>query len=104
MNPKLRALLAVFSAIGLAATNTGCHTPAATTSSATPCMAVLDRFTAAGVPAFGPDETVSPAGSWTNGITPANLPGHGLAEHPMLYVGENYAKMFLVNHGKVIWT
>ena len=28
----------------------------------------------------------------------------GLAQHPMLYVGENYTKMFLVNDGKVIWT
>jgi len=67
-------------------------------------MAVLNRFTAADVPAFGPDETVSPAGSWTNGITPPNLPGHRLAQHPMLYVGENYDKMFLVDGGKVIWT
>ena len=32
------------------------------------------------------------------------LPGNGLAQHPMLYVGENYTKMFLVNDGKVIWT
>ena len=35
---------------------------------------------------------------------PADLPGNGLAQHPMLYVGENYNKMFLVNDGKVIWT
>jgi hypothetical protein len=32
------------------------------------------------------------------------LPGNGLAQHSMLYVGENYTKMFLVNDGKVIWT
>jgi outer membrane protein assembly factor BamB len=69
-----------------------------------PCMNVLDRFTAADVPALGPAETESPAGSWTNGIAPDNLPGNGLAQHPMLYVGENYDKMFLVNNGKVIWT
>ena len=67
-------------------------------------MAMLDRFTAADVPAFGPDETAAPVGRWTNGITPANLPGNGLAQHPMLYVGENYNKILLVNHGKVIWT
>src|SRR4051794_22093107 len=105
MNAKLRCLLAAFSTIGLAATFTGCHSPeAAKSTSATPCLAVLDRFTAANVPAFGPDEIVSPAGSWTNGITPANLPGNGLAQHAMLYIGENYDKMFLVNQGKVIWT
>jgi len=32
------------------------------------------------------------------------LPGSGLAQHPMLYVGENCTKMYLVNDGKVIWT
>jgi hypothetical protein len=31
-------------------------------------------------------------------------PATALAQHPMLYVGENYSKMFLVNNGKVIWT
>jgi len=38
------------------------------------------------------------------GVTPANLPGNGLAQHPMLYVGVNWDKMFLINKGKVIWT
>jgi hypothetical protein len=67
-------------------------------------MAVLVRFTAADVPALGPAETVAPIGNWTNGVTPANLPGNGLAQHPMLYAGENYNKMFLVKDGKVIWS
>ena len=67
-------------------------------------MAQIDRFTAADVPVFGSAETVSPMGKWTNAPTPAGLPGNGLAQHPMLYVGENYTKMFLVNDGKVLWT
>jgi hypothetical protein len=104
MKAKYRSLIAVFSAVGIASTLTGCHTPAATSSSATPCMAMLGHFTAAGVPAIGPTETESPAGKWTNAPAPAGLPGKGLAQHPMLYVGENYTKMFLVNDGKVIWT
>ena len=104
MKAKYRSLIAVVSAVGIAATLTGCHTPAATSSSATPCMAQLDRFTASDVPAMGPAETESPAGKWTNAVAPAGLPGNGLAQHPMLYVGENYTKMFLVNDGKVIWT
>jgi outer membrane protein assembly factor BamB len=104
MKAKYRPLIAAFSAVGIAATLTGCHTPAATSSSAVPCMAVLGRFTAADVPAMGPAEIVSPAGKWTNAVTPAGLPGNGVAQHPMLYVGENYTKMFLVNDGKVIWT
>jgi len=67
-------------------------------------MAQLARFTGPDVPALGPSEIESPAGKWTDAATPAGLPGNGLAQHPMLYVGENYTKMFLVNDGKVIWT
>ena len=105
MNAKLLSSLAAFSAIVTAATLTGCHTlGAAGASSTTPCMAQLDRFTAPDVPAMGPAEIASPAGQWTNAPTPAGLPGKGLAQHPMLYVGENFTKMFLVNDGKVLWT
>ncbi len=96
----------MFSAIGIASLLTGCHTLQTATgaTSATPCMAMLDRFTATDVPAMGPAEIESPMGKWTNAVTPLGLPGNGLAQHPMLYVGENYTKMFLVNNGKVIWT
>ena len=99
-------MIAAVSAVGLAAILAGCHMPgaAAGSSSTTPCVAMLDRFTAADVPAMGPAEIASPAGKWTNAVTPAGLPGNGLAQHAMLYVGENYTKMFLVNDGKVIWT
>ena len=105
MKTELPSLLAAFLAIGLASALTGGHSSdAATPPSATPCMALLDRFTAPDVPALGPGETVAPVGGWTNGITPPNLPGNGLAQHPMLYAGENYNKMFLINNGKVLWT
>ncbi len=66
-------------------------------------MDALRLFTAANVPAFGPSEIVC-SETHTNGITRGALPGNGLAQHPMLYVGENCNKMFLVNKGKVIWT
>lgn len=104
MNTKCSPLPAIFSVIGLVATLTGCHTTAPKSVSATPCLDVLPLFTAANVPEMGPDETPSPAGKWTNGITPPNLPGKGLAQHSMLIVGENYDKMFLVHDGKIIWT
>jgi outer membrane protein assembly factor BamB len=107
MNCKLRCWLAVFSFMAMAATFIGCvpllYGPL-TPWQPTPCMDQLTRFTAADVPAMGPDETVAPVGSWTNGVTPAGLPGSGLAQHPMLYAGENYNKMFLINNGKVLWT
>lgn len=69
-------------------------------------MNVLARFTAADVPALGPAEIeVAPTGLMTNPpSTPANLPGKGLAQHPMLYIGEGYNKMFVINNGKIIWT
>jgi hypothetical protein len=35
---------------------------------------------------------------------PPGLPGKGMAQHPMLYVGEGYNKILLVNKGKIIWT
>jgi hypothetical protein len=72
--------------------------------SATPCMNVLDRFV--GAPELGPgEEAVAPMKASTQpSAAPAELPGKGLAEHPMIYVGEGYNKMFVVNGGKVIWT
>jgi len=75
----------------------------AMSASATPCMDVLKLFTASNVPAMAPEEEPAPLINSTE-ETPANLPGKGLAQHPMLYVGENCNRMFLVNDGKVIWT
>lgn len=44
-----------------------------------------------------------------NWIVPTNaldtsLPGKGLAQHPMLYIGEGCNKMFLINNGSILWT
>jgi len=97
------SLLAAFSIIGLIATIAGAQTTASKPSIATPCMDVVHLFTAADVPAFAPSEIAAPD-KWRNGITRSDLPGKGLAQHPMLYVGENCNTMFLVNDGKVIWT
>jgi hypothetical protein len=72
-------------------------------SKATPLMALLDRFTAAGVPALGSAEIEVAPRQWDQPVPPG-LPGNGLAQHPMLYVGEGYNKIFLVNQGKIIWT
>jgi hypothetical protein len=109
MNAKLRSLFAIFSTVVIAIALTGCHTPEAATqtaapSSATPCMDVLYKFTAPNVPALASSEAeVKPRKPYTNS-PPTDLPGNGLAQHPMLYVGEGYNKMFLINGGKVVWT
>ena len=68
-----------------------------------PCLDVLHLFTAAGVPAMAPQEEAS-AMITPGEEAPANLPGKGLAQHSMLYVGENNTRMSLINDGKVIWT
>jgi hypothetical protein len=103
MNTKLHTLLTVFSAVGMAVARAAEDAPKTTKPSATPCMDVLHLFTAADVPAFAPSEIAIPDRG-ANGIVRSGLPGNGLAQHPMLYVGENYNKMFLVKDGKVIWT
>ena len=70
---------------------------------AQPLMKVLSRFTAPGVPEMAPDETAVPALK-EGSPQPEGLPGRGMAEHPMLYIGEGYTKILLVNDGKVAWT
>jgi hypothetical protein len=76
---------------------------AAGASSPTPALDALPLFTAAGVPELGPDEPA--IGDYNPQAEPATgLPGNGLAQHPMLYIGEGYNKMLLVNGGKIIWT
>src|SRR5882762_8589710 len=89
----------------LFASLTGCATTSTPKKiSATPCMDVLGRFTSPNVQALGPAEIEVTPGKWATNATPVGLPGNGLAQHPMLYIGEGYNKMFLVNDGKVIWT
>ncbi|WP_265594605.1 hypothetical protein [Haloferula sp. BvORR071] len=95
-NPSSPAIL---STLGLIASLVG----APLASAVTPCMDVLHLFTAENVPAFAPTEIKIPDRG-TNGVTRSDLPGKGLAQHPMLYVGENCNRMFLVKDGKVIWT
>lgn len=66
-------------------------------------MKILKRFTSPDVPALGPAETEVAPRKWDK-PAPSGLPGNGMAQHPMLYIGEGYNKMLLVNNGKVAWT
>ena len=90
----------VISGIGLSGIATAADNSA---SSSTPCMSVLDKFTAPDVPDTGPAEIAVDPRKPSTRPTPTGLPGSGLAQHPMLYIGEGYNRMFLVNGGKVIW-
>jgi hypothetical protein len=68
-----------------------------------PLMAQLGHFTASDVPAIGPAEIAVEPRKWNQPV-PSGLPGKGIAQHPMLYIGEGYNKMLLVNDGKIVWT
>jgi hypothetical protein len=71
---------------------------------ASPLLPVLSRFTAPDVPTTSPAEVAS-VRTWPDPSTPPpTRPGQGLAQHPMLYAGEGYNVLFLVNDGKVIWS
>jgi hypothetical protein len=66
-------------------------------------MKLLPRFESPSVPAMSPEEAQAP-NFHPGAPQPEGLPGNGMAQHPMLYIGEGYNKMFLVNHGKIVWT
>ena len=72
-------------------------------ASGTPLMDVLPLFTATNVPQMAPAEAEAPR-HWKEIPAPDGLPGKGIAQHPMLYIGEGYNKIILVDKGKVIWT
>lgn len=75
----------------------------ADSASLTPLLKQLPRFSSPGVPALGPAETEVPARQWDEPL-PVGLPGKGMAQHPMLYIGEGYNKIFVVDGGKIVWT
>jgi len=78
---------------------------AAQRQTSAPLMKVLPLFTAHSVPALGPAESeVPPRKPESLKPIPPGLPGRGLAQHPMLYIGEGYNKMFLIVDGKIVWT
>ena len=75
-------------------------------SSDAPLLRILPRFTAANVPAMGDKEIpVRPrrAPDATT-MTVSELPGNGLARHPMVYIGEGDNTIYLVDKGTIIWT
>jgi len=68
-----------------------------------PLLKVLPRFASAGVAKMAPEETETPAPTWPPKVG-TGLPGKGMAQHPMLYIGEGLNTIFVVNDGKIVWT
>jgi hypothetical protein len=101
-----RMLTAAALALAFAVSASSAYAQASTrvqASSISPLLKVLPRFTAANVPAIGPEEEAADP-VVANNPPATDLPGKGLAQHPMLLVGEGYNKILLVNHGKVVWS
>jgi hypothetical protein len=65
-------------------------------------LSVLDQFDHA--PAQGPDEAKLPARTVPANTVAKSWPGQGLAQHPFLYYGEGNNVLYVVNHGRVVWT
>ena len=75
----------------------------ATGSTTKPLVKHLPRFSATNVPESGPEELpVTPLVS--KNPAPTGLPDKGASQRPILYIGEGYNKMYLINHGKTQWT
>jgi hypothetical protein len=75
----------------------------ATGSKAKPILMQLHRFSAANVPESGPEELpVAPI--VVKNPAPPDLPHGGASQRPMLYFGEGYNTMYLIDHGKPVWT
>ena len=66
---------------------------------AKPVMDILHLFTSKDVPDLGSSETKEEPFKPEVFSVPENLPGNGLAQHPMLYFGECYNILFLINKG-----
>src|ERR1017187_386783 len=101
--PPLATVAAGLALFAVCSATLGQNAPKANTLSATTLMALLGRFTAAGVPAMGPAE-IEVAPRKSDQPIPPGLPANELAHHPMLYVGEGSNKILLVNNAKIIWT
>ena len=97
-------VIAVSVFIGILPGTSGVAVSAAGAHGAKPLMKVLPLFTASNVPELGSAEVEAPPLKPVTIAAPADLPGKGMAQHPMLYVGEGYNKRLLVNDGKIVWT
>jgi hypothetical protein len=100
---RVLASSAAAAALGLSLLAAGCST---TSQKHAPALAVLPQFTAPDVPAVGPEELPIDPPNWVVSAddNSPSFPGKGLAQHPMLYIGEGCNKMFLIKDGKIVWT
>lgn len=64
---------------------------------------LLPKFESSVVPAMGPNEDPNVNNRFYGQPTDPSWPGQGLARYPMIYIGEGYNRIYIIDHGKVIW-
>ncbi|HTV76550.1 MAG TPA: hypothetical protein VMD57_06070 [Candidatus Baltobacteraceae bacterium] len=105
MNSR-KFLIVGFSVFAATILITGCASTAGNVgtngSTDRPMLAVLDQFENA--PAKGSGEADMPVRALPTNSVATHWPGKGLAQHPFLYYGEGNNVLYVVNHGKVVWT
>lgn len=94
---KTNGLLAILILSGL---TMSCSSIITKDKTEAPLMKLMDRFAAAEKACPG---KVNPQPELTAGEK-QGLPGRGLAQHPMLYIGEWCRYLYVINDGKIIWT
>jgi len=65
-------------------------------------LSVLPQFENA--PAQGPAEAAMPKRAIPANPVATSWPGAGVAQHPFLFYGEGNNVLYVVNHGRVVWT
>ena len=80
----------------------GCASTSGNGNASQPMLTVLAQFDNA--PAKGADEADMPVRALPTNSVAMTWPGKGLAQHPFLFYGEGNNVLYVVNHGKVVWT
>lgn len=93
-------LIGLFAALSSCSSNKEAKQPVALSD-------LLPLFTAENIPEIGPEEDTDLGGpfGWISAeeTQSPNFPGGGLSRHPMIYIGEGYNRIHVVNDGRVVW-
>jgi hypothetical protein len=107
MKNKIITLTCKFLVVGLALIAaavfiSGCASTSGSGNANQPMLAVLEQFENA--PAKGAGEADMPDRKLPTNSVVTHWPGKGLAQHPFLFYGEGNNVLYVINHGRVVWT
>lgn len=64
---------------------------------------LLPKFESSAIPVLGPNEDPNVNNRHYGDPTDPSWPGQGLARYPMIYIGEGYNRIYIIDHGQVSW-